>query len=446
MFHKNKFGEEFKFGVSSSAFQTEGAFQKDEAGLSIWDDFTQKRWKVKKNQNAKIATNFYENFEEDLQILQGLNCNNFRFSIAWSRVLPNGTGFANSNGIDFYDRLIDSCLEKNISPWITLYHWDLPLELEKKGGWKNRDVLFWLEEYIQLCLNKYADRVDNWMVLNEPTAFTALGYYLGIHAPGKKGLRNFLPSMHHAAMAQAQGGRQIKDFNEKLNVGTTFSMSHVKAKSRRSKDIAAKVRVDALLNRLYLEPALGLGYPLKDLPGLAKVEKYMQEGDYEKLKFDFDFIGVQNYSREVVSHSYFTPIINAKLVTAKMRNKKLTAMGWEFYPKAIYKVLKNLKKYDNLPPIVITESGVALDDKMEKNGTIKDHQRIKFLQKNLKQVLKAKDYGVNVVGYFVWSFTDNFEWAEGYHPRFGLVYVNFKTQERILKNSAKWYRKFLADN
>ena len=445
MISRSLFGNDFKWGVSSSALQTEGNYPNDGKAASIWDEFAAKKRKIKRGHQPTTATDFYNHYLEDLDLITWMNCETFRFSIAWSRVLPEGTGKINQKGLDFYDRLIDDCLERSITPWITCYHWDLPAALQVKGGWVNREVLSWFTEYLELLLSKYADRVENWMVLNEPVAFTALGYFMGIHAPGKRGLSNFLPAMPHAALAQALGGRILKSKNVNLNVGTTFSFSPIEAYRANKKDESARVKVDALLNRLYLEPLLGLGYPLEELPGLKKVEKYFKEGDEKNLAFDFDFIGVQNYSREVVTHSYLTPIVNAKLITAKKRNVPRTAMKWELYPEGIYRVLKRLNEYKNIPPLFVTESGIALADQKDELGDINDFQRYEYYQNSIKAVLKAKEEGVNVKGFFCWSLSDNFEWAEGYHPRFGLIYIDYKTLERTPKLSAYMYRKFLKE-
>ena len=444
MIEKQDFAKDFYWGISSSAFQTEGSSPYDGRGESIWDEFTKKKGRIKKGHTAEQATLFYKYFRQDIGYVSWMNLRNFRFSISWPRLIPNGIGKRNQKGIDFYDRLIDQCLENDISPWVTLYHWDLPQALEEKGGWTNRDVVSYFLEYVELCLRQYGDRVDRWMVLNEPTAFTALGYFLGIHAPGKKGKTNFLPSVHHAALAQSSGGRLIRAFDSSLKVGTTFSFSHVEAFKDRNRDIRASSKVDAILNRLYLEPLLGLGYPLDELPFLNSLEPYVISGDMEKLAFEMDFIGVQNYSREVVAHSYFTPIVNAKLVPPKKRGKSRTAMNWEVYPESIYKVLKRLHGYENIPSLVITENGAAFEDKVDANGRIEDENRIDFLKAHLLSVKKAIYEGVKVDGYFVWSLTDNFEWAEGYRPRFGLIYVDYEKLSRYPKNSAFWYRDFLT--
>lgn len=442
--NKLHFGEDFHWGISSSAFQTEGTSPYDGKGMSIWDEFSRKRGTIKKGHKADQATLFYKYFRQDISFIRWMNLPNFRFSISWSRIFPAGTGKVNQKGLDFYDRLIDECLEHGIDPWITLYHWDLPHELEKLGGWTNRDILYYFHEYIDKCMKSYADRVSNWMVLNEPTAFTALGYFLGIHAPGKKGKSHFLPAIHHAALAQAEGARLIKSFRTDLKVGSTFSFSHVEAYKKEGKHLNASKKVDALLNRLYLEPLLGLGYPLDDLPFLQGLDPFIKDGDLQKLAFDLDFIGVQNYSREVVAHSHFTPFVKAKLVSAKKRKMPRTAMNWEIYPEAIYQVLKRLSTYDKIPPLIVTENGVAFEDKLEPNGQVYDENRIDFLKEHILSVQKAKQEGVNVQGYFVWSLTDNFEWAEGYRPRFGLIYVDYEKLTRIPKKSAFWYKNFIS--
>jgi beta-glucosidase len=443
-FNSADFGDGFTWGVSSSAYQTEGAYLEDGKGLSIWDVFTADSGKVHLKQNGNIACNFYHRYIQDIILMQYLNVKNFRFSIAWSRLFPEGTGKLNEKGVEFYDRLIDFCLEVGITPWITLYHWDLPHALQQKGGWANRDILGWFENYVQLCLQKFSDRVSNWMVLNEPVVFTGAGYFLGLHAPGKKGLSNFLPAVHHAVLCQSWGGRIIKSYNSKLNTGTSLSCSHIDPADQSKLSVEAAQRVDVLINRLFIEPLVGLGYPWQDLRVLQQLEKYMQGGDENLMKFDFDFIGLQNYTREVVEHSTVMPYVNARLVKASKRPVSRTAMDWEIYPVGIYKILKQFNSYKQIKKIIITENGAAFDDEVV-DGHVQDDNRIRFFQKYLEQVLRAKKEGVKVDGYFAWSFTDNFEWAEGYRPRFGLVYVDYATQKRIIKASGFWYKQFLEN-
>jgi beta-glucosidase len=437
------FGENFNWGVSASAYQTEGAYNTDGKGLSIWDVFSQRKGKIKNHEHAQTACDFYHRFEEDISIIKSLNIPNFRFSVAWSRILPAGTGNINQKGIDFYKRVIDTCLEKNIEPWLTLYHWDLPEELEKKGGWVNREIVNWFSEYVNVCVQAFKDKVKYWMVLNEPMVITGAGYFLGIHAPGKKGLKHFLPAVHHAVLCQSAGAKIIKQQQPVAEVGSTFSCSYITPHTDSDKDRIAVKRMDALLNRLFIEPALGLGYPKDALPLLRKIEKYMLDGDAEKMKADFDFIGIQNYTREVAAHSFLIPYLNSKLIPADKRKVYHTSMNWEVYPEAIYEMIKKFSAYGGIKKLIITENGAAFPDKVE-NNEVHDEERINYLSHYLEQVLKAKQEGYKTDGYFVWSLTDNFEWAEGYRPKFGLVHVDFETQKRIIKDSGYWYKKFLS--
>lgn len=440
---KDDFGSSFKWGVSTAAYQIEGAYKKDGKGLSIWDVFANTKGKIASNQNGNIACNWYQRYAQDLVLMRSLNIPNYRFSLSWSRLFPDGTGKANIAGIDFYNRVIDFCLELGIEPWITLYHWDLPYELEKQGGWTNRNIINWFQYYAECCVKYFGDRVQHWMVLNEPMVFTGAGHFLGIHAPGRKGLSNFLPAVHHAALCQAEGARVIKSVNNRCKVGTTFSCSFVEPYSHTEADIAASKRVDALLNKLFIEPLLGLGYPVQQLTLLRQMEKYIKPDDENLLTFHMDFIGIQNYTREIVKHSYFMPYINAQIIKAGNRKVEVTDMNWEIYPECIYQMLTAYSTYQNIPEMIVTENGAAFPDQLV-DGVINDNRRTCYIQQHLQQVLKAKQQGVPVNGYFIWSFMDNFEWAEGYRPRFGLVYVDFETQKRIVKSSGKWFSDFLA--
>lgn len=437
------FGNEFKWGVSTSAYQSEGAAFTDGKGLSIWDEFCTVNGKIYKGQTAVESCDFYNRFVHDLILMDFLGFRNFRFSISWPRLFPNGIGEKNRKGFDFYDRLIDICLEMNIEPWVTLYHWDLPLALEQQGGWINREIVNWFSEYVYATVKRYSDRVKNWMVLNEPLAFTGAGYFLGIHAPGKRGLSNFLSAAHHAVLCQATGGRIIKSIDSNLNVGTTFSTIHIDAADTTKLDKDAAIRMDALTNRMFVEPLLGMGYPAADLKILQQIDKYMHAEDEKAMQFKMDFIGIQNYTREIVKYSAITPYIFAKIIKAKTRNVPLTTMGWEIYPKSIYKILKKFAAYPGVDNIMITENGAAFNDILV-DGKVLDSERENYYRAYLREVLKAKIEGVPVNGYFAWSFTDNFEWADGYRQRFGLVYVNYQNQRRYIKSSGHWFRKFLT--
>ena len=442
MLTKEQFGENFHWGVSTAAYQIEGAHIADDKGQSIWDTFSNQKKKIFENHNGNHACDFYNRYEDDLLLMKFLNIPNFRFSLSWSRILPNGFGAKNQKGIDFYNRLIDKSLEAGIKPWVTLYHWDLPQAIENRGGWTNRDIVDWFSDYIAICANKFGDRINDWMVMNEPMVFTGAGYFLGVHAPGRKGLKNFIPAVHHAALCQSVGASRLKSICNKANIGTTFSCSHLEPNTNSEKDLLATKRVDALLNRLFIEPALGLGYPIDDLKLLERIYSCFKQGDEQLLKYDFDFIGIQNYTREIVTHSYFVPFLRAKIIKADKRKVSRTVMNWEVYPDSIYEVLKKYNAYPQIKKIIVTENGAAFRD-IVFDGKINDELRTSYLKDHIKQVLRAKNDGAKVDGYFIWTLLDNFEWAEGFHPRFGIVHTNFKTQERIVKESGHWYKHFL---
>ncbi len=278
--------------------------------------------------------------------------------------------------------------------------------------------------------------------MNEPSVFSGAGYFFGIHAPGRTGLKNFLPAIHYIVLSMVSGAKKLRSILPGAEIGTTFSCSHIEARSDSKRDVRAAIVADALVNRLFIEPILGLGYPVKEIPALKGLEKFYQQGDEQNMHFDFDFIGLQNYTREIVKYSFFTPYINASLVKATDRNVPTTAMGWEVYPPAIYHILKKFNAYPQIRKILITENGAAFPDEVT-DGKVNDPKRTEYLQTHLQQVLRAKQEGYKVNGYFVWTLTDNFEWAEGYHPRFGLIYVDFATQKRIIKSSGRWYADFL---
>lgn len=434
----------FNWGVATSAYQTEGAFNTDGKGKSIWDVFSHTNGKTFANQHADVSCDFYHHYAQDIALVSILNIPNFRFSLSWSRLLPHGNGIPNYKGIGFYNKVIDFCLDLGVEPWITLYHWDLPYELEKKGGWTNRQIVQWFSDYVQLCVRVFGDRVKHWMILNEPMVFTGAGYFLGVHAPGKKGLNNFLSAAHHAALCQAEGGRIVRSLQTNCKVGTTFSCSLIQANTPTEEDHNAAVRIDALVNRLFVEPLAGSGYPVKCFKLLQRMEQFVKDGDESKLSFDMDFIGVQNYTRELIAHSHYKPFVWAKVIHANKRNVETTAMNWEVYPECIYEMLLKFSAY-NFKEIVVTENGAAFNDVVV-NGEVYDVKRQIFLKRHIEQVLKAREEGVNVTGYFVWCLTDNFEWAEGYRPRFGLVHIDFTTQKRIIKFSGHWYGELMRNS
>lgn len=445
LLNKEQFGEDFLWGVSTAAFQIEGAHDADGKGPSIWDVFTSKKGKIKNGHHALSACDFYNYYKNDIALIRELNIPNFRFSISWPRIMPTGIHPVNQSGIDYYNKIIDFLLECHIEPWVTLYHWDLPHALEEKGGWTNRESVSWFSAYTEVCAEHFGDRVKNWMVINEPSVFTGAGYFLGIHAPGKKGLTNYLKAMHHVTLSTAAGAKILREKVSGANIGTTFSCTHIEPETEKTKDVEAAKRVDTLLNRTFIEPILGLGYPQNDLSVLKKLKSYILEDDLNNMAFDFDFIGLQCYTREIVKASLLTPYIGAELVSAEKRNVISTEMGWEVYPPALYHTIKRFNAYKNIKKIIITENGAAFPDEV-KNGKVYDIRRTQYIRDHLEQLLKAKKDGYNVDGYFVWSLTDNFEWAEGYNARFGLIHIDFETQKRTIKQSGLWFRDFLAQS
>ena len=446
---RSDFGPDFVWGSATASYQIEGAWQADGKGESIWDRFSHTPGKIYNGDNGDTACDFYHRYPDDVALMQQLGLDAFRFSVSWPRVLPDGTGQVNEKGLDFYKRLIDALLEKGIEPWLTLYHWDLPQVLEDKGGWRNRDIVHWFAEYAEVVARALGDRVKHWMVFNEPMMFTTLGYFLGSHAPGAKDPFKFLATLHHTALAQAEGGRILRAcLPIGHQIGTTFSCIHTEPASINPLDRAAARRWDAALNRLFIEPTLGMGYPTEDLGFLWLMNKHIRPGDYEKLAFDFDFVGIQTYMRQLVRFSLLRPFIWAVELDNTKRDdlgpEDITELGWEIYPPGIYHLLKKFAAYPGVRKLYVTENGCAMPDKLE-NGRVHDPRRTHYLQAYLEQVLRAKREGVPVEGYFVWSFLDNFEWAEGYKPRFGIVHVDYATQQRTVKDSGLWLQSFLKN-
>jgi len=443
-FSKADFGAEFLWGTATASYQVEGAVGQDGRGPSVWDTFSHTPGKIRNGDTGDVACDFYHRYASDLTFIRQMGMQVNRFSLAWPRIMPEGRGRVNPQGLDFYHRVIDRTLELGLQPWITLYHWDLPQALEDSGGWTNRDIVGWFGEYAAVCAKAFGDKVKHWMVLNEPFVFTTLGYMLGTHAPGRKGLGHYLPAIHHTALAQAEGGRILRSVPE-AQVGTTFSGSFVEPVNAWPWSRGAATRMDALVNRLFIEPALGLGYPWATLPFLKGIRRYMQPGDAEKLAFDFDFVGLQTYFRTIVRLSLLDFGVWAKEIPARQRgNGEPTAMGWEVYPPSLYRLLEQFAAYTGVKKIIVSENGAAFPDTLQ-DGRVHDPQRLNYIRDHLEQVLRAKRAGLPVEGYLVWSLLDNFEWAEGYHPRFGLVYVDYPTQKRILKDSGRWLGEFLTN-
>ncbi len=399
-YSKSDFGDDFILGVASSAFQAErnnDAFRK---GASIWDEFSSRNKTTLKYDSPNSAMNFHENYKEDVKLVKALSIPYFSFSISWSRILPNGIGEINQEGINFYNDVLDACIENKIEPFVTLYHSDLPHELEKKGGWTNRTILDWFEEYTKVCVNAFKTKVKYWVVLSEPSVFVGVGYFIGIHTPGKKGIKNFLPAMHHSLLCQSIGYKTIKEIDVTSQVGTTFSCSYISPKTNSEKNSKAAERIDALLNKAFIEPSLGLGYPIASLPFLKHINKYLVKGDEDLIKVEFDFIGLQNYTREVVEHNSYTPYVNAKLIRANKRNVDSTLIDWDIHRKSIYMMILKFSEYSGVKKIIITGNGASILDEV-KSDIINDEKSINYKESYLQQVLYSKEKTDKVKGCFI---------------------------------------------
>jgi beta-glucosidase len=438
----SSFGKDFHWGVAVSAAQNEGAISEDGRSLSIWDQFARRKGVIKKGAKPTVACDFYHRYRDDLLLVKALGFNSFRFSISWSRILPDGSGKANAAGIAFYQRLIDECLSLGLTPFVTLYHWDLPQVLQAEGGWESPLINRWFRHFAKVCAKNFGS-VKHWLVLNEPSGFTTLGHMLGIHAPGRRSLEGFLKSVHHAALAQADGGRILRQYIPDAIIGTSFSCSEVIPFSDTPADLAAARRIDLFMNRLFIEPLLGKGFPEDDRGIVDKMNRKNKSWKFaEQMQFDMDFIGLQNYFPIVVKHHSFIPLIQAAEVKPRERKVPVTAMGWEINADSFEHIIRRFWKYGAIKQLMITENGAAFKDQVQQ-GRVHDQERIRYFQLYLQALLKSKREGVKLGGYFAWTLMDNFEWAEGYEARFGLVHVDFKTQLRTVKDSGFWWRDFL---
>lgn len=437
------------WGAAISAAQTESAVYKDGKGPSIWDDFSttrrgifNKRPLIKHGHRISDSCDFYSHYEEDILKLKYLGFKHFRFSISWPRVMPDGI-HVNEAGFDFYKRVTDCCIRYGIEPWITLYHWDLPSALQKQGGWANRRIIDWFEHFSEACIRRLPE-VKKWIILNEPSVFVGAGYLFGKHAPGIKSLNAFFPAAHHAMLTLAHTYKHLKNINPSLHIGSSFSFTHIEPFDNSAKEIKAAETADLLINRFLFEPHLGLGYPAGMPPVLSGILKYIQKGDEDRLAAGLDFTGIQTYTCEVFRHNALNPMFRLRHIPADKRTLLLTAMNWEVAPQSLYHCVMKVHAYGTGKPIYITENGVAYRDNPV-FGKVADTARTEYFKAHIAELFRAIQAGADVGAYFVWSLLDNFEWAEGYEPRFGLIYVDFQSKERIIKDSGYWFRQLLAD-
>lgn len=444
---------DFVFGAATSAYQIEGGWDADGKGLSIWDAFTRTPGTILRGHHGNIAVNTYEDFTTDIELMRQLGLGAYRFSVSWPRVLPNGCSPINEAGLDYYDRLVDALLEAGITPFVTLFHWDLPQALQREmGGFAGRECASLFADYAEVVARRLGDRVQNWITINEPYVHATSGYLFGTHAPGRRNPWAFVRVVHHQLLGHGLAVGRLKSLFPEANVGISLNLSPVYPRRDDERDKTAVANVDQFINRLFLDALLKGQYPPDLWRKLRRFHPRIEADDLQTISAPFDFIGVNYYTRQLVEYAWYVPLLRANVTRRAKRSAvfaknevKYTAMGWEVYPAGLYELLFRLQKEYGNPPVYITENGAAYYDRVEDDGRVHDPQRQEYLQQHLAVIDAAVKVGVNVKGYFAWSLIDNFEWAHGYDKRFGLVYVNHQTQERTIKDSGYWYRDFIAN-
>ena len=431
------FGPDFLWGTSTAAYQIEGAVAEDGRGASIWDTFCQEPGKVANGESGEIACDHYHLYREDIALMKRLGQDVYRFSVAWPRIFPQGKGKMNGAGMDFYQRLIDEVVSNEIEPWLCLYHWDLPQALQDAGGWTNRDTASWFTDYAIAVAERLGDRVRHFVMLNEPMCSAYLGHFAGIHAPGLKSKEAFLAATHHLNLAAGQGLTALRTQGGDWQLGTVANLGFGLQAEGFDPDSVRKH--DETLFWPFLDPLLLGRYPESLEPFIAP---YVRGGDFQLIQHPVDFIGINYYFPERVVPDNQDPF-GFRVIPAPAKVAR-TAMDWEIRPASLTDTLVAVKKrYQKLPPIYVTENGAAFPDKVEPGGTVNDQQRVEFLQEHIAAIADARQAGVDVRGYFVWSLLDNFEWAYGYDKRFGLVHIDYATQRRTPKASFYWYKQFI---
>ncbi len=438
------FPQGFLWGAATSSYQIEGAWNKDGKGESIWDRFSHTPGKIVDGSTGDVACDHYHRWEEDLDLMQALGLQAYRFSIAWPRILPAGRGRVNQAGLDFYDRLVDGLLARDIRPFVTLYHWDLPQALQDEGGWPARSTAEAFAEYAHMVSARLGDRVKHWITHNEPWVAAFLGYGMGMHAPGIQDFQQAVMAAHHLLLSHGWAVPLIRGNSPGARVGITLSLNDVIPASPSPQDHAAARELDGFTNRWFLDPLYGRGYPADVVQWFGRVHgvqmDFVQEGDMDAIAAPTDFLGHNYYTRTVARGSgqgNLPPVVTTD-------DSEFTEMGWEVAPHSLFRMLNRLHFEYQIPSIYITENGAAFPDVVDEDGHVRDPRRLAYLKAHLRAAHEAIQCGVPLHGYFVWSLMDNFEWSFGYTRRFGIVYVDFATQRRILKESGAWYRELIA--
>jgi len=431
------FPADFVWGVATSAYQIEGAHDVDGRRPSIWDTFCGQPGAIDGGDTGDVACDHYHRWQEDLDLIERLGAGAYRFSVAWPRVIPTGTGAVNQKGLAFYDALVDGLLAKGITPFVTLYHWDLPQDLQDKGGWPLRDTAYAFAEYAAVVATALGDRVANWVTINEPLCSAWLGHLEGVMAPGIKDIAAAVPAAFHLHLGHGLSVQAVRSAAKLTpSVGIVNNLSPVVPASDSAEDIAAARRGDGHTNRWWLDPIHGRGYP-QDMVEVYGVEPPVQGNDLDVIAQPLDCLGVNYYFREVAQDD---PAGSGPRVSAVRTPDALeTAMGWEVYPQGLEDILVRVADDYSPQKIYVTENGSAWVDKPDSAGFVDDVERAQYLESHVEACAGARRRGAPIAGYFAWSLLDNFEWAYGYDKRFGLVRVDYDTQQRTIKTSGRRY-------
>jgi beta-glucosidase len=435
------FPADFLWGAATAAYQIEGAATEDGRGESVWDRFSATPGKVRNGDTGAIACDFYHRYAEDIALMRELGLDAFRFSISWSRVVPDGRGPVNEAGLDFYDRLVDELLANGIKPYATLFHWDTPQALEDDGGWTVRATAEHFVDYADAVATRLGDRVEKWITHNEPWVVAWIGHGWGIHAPGRATEAEAIAAAHHLLLSHGWAVDALRRAAPNAEVGITLNLAHVDAETDAPADLAAAREVDGHENRWFLDPIFRGAYPADSLERFAATPPPVQDGDLKAIAAPIDFLGVNNYFRRLVRAGTNG---DGPHTVQYVPDAEYTDTGWEVYPDGLYKLLTRVADDYEPPAIYITESGAAFGDVRVHDGSVRDPERQAYIASHIDAVGRAVEEGVPVHGYFVWSLLDNFEWAMGYSKRFGIVYIDYPTLERVPKGSFHWYREFIA--
>jgi beta-glucosidase len=438
------FPDNFLWGCATSAYQIEGSPLADGAGPSVWQRFAHTPDRVIDGDTGDVACDHYRRYESDVDLMQQLGMQAYRFSIAWSRVLPNGTGRINPAGLGFYERLVDRLLSKGIQPMATLFHWDLPAALDDRGGWLNRDVAKWFADYADVVVRKLDDRVKFWATLNEPWVVSDNGYLLGTQAPGHRNRFEAPIASHHLLLAHGAAVQAYRA-SGRNKIGLVVNIEPKYPASQLAADLAATRRADAYMNRQFLDPALLGTYPQELAEIFGEAWPQWPATDLELIRQPLDYVGVNYYTRNVTkADPRAWPLFAAPV---KQKQATHTEMGWEVFPQGLTDVLLRIKERYGNPPVYITENGAAFyDPPQAASDEVQDPLRVEYFRQHIRAVRDAIRQGADVRGYFAWSLFDNFEWALGYSKRFGIVHMNYETLQRTPKASAKFYSQIVASN